>query len=39
MPDADGRALEHLLIEDFVFTYWIDHAAREVRIIDIEDAS
>lgn len=39
IPDADGRPQEHLLIEDFVFTYWIDHAVREVRITDIEDAS
>ncbi len=39
IPDSDGHMQEHLLIEDFVFTYWIDHAVREVRITDIEDAS
>ena len=27
------------LTGDFVFGYWLDHAAREVRIVDIEDAS
>ncbi len=37
--DADGHMQEHLLIEDFVFTYWLDHAGREVRITDLEDAS
>ncbi|MBL9202655.1 MAG: hypothetical protein JNL39_19235 [Opitutaceae bacterium] len=39
LPDDSGRALEHLLIEDYVFAYWVDHALREVRITDIEDAS
>jgi hypothetical protein len=39
IPDTAGQMQEHLLIEDFVFTYWIDHAMREVRITDIEDAS
>jgi hypothetical protein len=39
IPDAAGRVQEHLLIEDFVFTYWLDHGVREVRITDIEDAS
>lgn len=39
IPDDDGHTQEHLLIEDFVFTYWLDHAVREVRITDIEDAS
>ena len=37
--DESGRSLDHLLIEDFVFAYWIDHAVREVRIVDIDDAS
>ena len=39
IPDESGQLLEHLLIEDFVFTYWLDHAVHEVRITDIEDAS
>lgn len=39
LPDDSGRPIEHLLMGDFVFSYWLDHAAREVRITDIEDAS
>ena len=39
LPDEDGRMMEHLLIEDYVFTYWVDHAVAEVRIVDIDDAS
>ncbi len=39
VPDESGRPVEHLLVEDYVFAYWIDHASKEVRITDIEDAS
>jgi hypothetical protein len=39
LPDEAGRMIEHLLIEDFVFAYWGDHAVCEIRIVDIEDAS
>ncbi len=39
LQDEAGREIEHLMIEDFVFAYWLDHAVREVRITDIEDAS
>ena len=39
VQDDSGREIDHLLIEDFVFAYWVDHAAREVRIVDIDDAS
>jgi hypothetical protein len=39
LPDESGRAIEHLMIEDYVFAYWLDHAVREVRITDIDDAS
>lgn len=39
LPDESGRGVEHLMIEDYVFAYWVDHAAREVRIADIDDAS
>lgn len=38
LSDDMGREIEHLLIEEYVFSYWIDHAVREVRIVDIEDA-
>jgi hypothetical protein len=37
--DESSRPIEHLGIEDYVFAYWIDHAVREVRIVDIDDAS
>ncbi len=33
--DASGRAVENLLTEGYLFTYWIDHASREVRITEI----
>lgn len=36
--DSTGRSQEHVLLQDFVFVYWVDHAAREIRITDIEDA-
>lgn len=39
LPDESGRAIEHLLIEDYVFAYWVDDAVREIRITDIDDAS
>lgn len=39
LPDDSGHPMEHLLLGDFVFSYWLDHAVREVRITDIEDAS
>ena len=38
LPDESGRAIEHLMVEDYVFAYWLDHAEREVRITDIDDA-
>jgi hypothetical protein len=39
ISDESGREIEHLLADDFVFAYWVDHASKEVRITDIEDAS
>ncbi len=39
LPDESGRPIEHLMIEDYVFAYWLDHAVRELRIVDIDDAS
>lgn len=33
--DATGRAVENILLEQFLFTYWVDHATREVRIAEI----
>ena len=39
LPDESGRAIEHLMIEDYVFAYWLDHAEREIRISDIDHTS
>ena len=33
--DAKGRPIENLLLEEFLFTYWIDHASKEVQITEI----
>ena len=39
LPDESGREIEHLMVEDYVFAYWLDHGVREIRITDIDDAS
>ena len=39
LPDESGREIEHLMVEDYVFAYWLDHGAREIRITDVDDAS
>jgi hypothetical protein len=33
--DATGRIVENLLIEGYLFSFWIDHASRELRITEI----
>lgn len=33
--DAEGRTVENLLLEQYLFSYWTDHASREVRISEI----
>ena len=33
--DAEGRTIEHLDLEGFLFSYWVDHGSREVRIFEI----
>ena len=33
--DAAGHTLENLLINGFIFTYWVDHTVKEVRITEI----
>lgn len=38
LPDADGREIEHLLVDGFMFTYWVDHAVKLVIIAEIEIA-
>lgn len=39
IADDTGRMIEHLLVDDFVFAYWLDHAVCEIRIVEIDDAS
>lgn len=33
--DATGRTIENLRLEGYLFSFWIDHASREVRISEI----
>jgi len=33
--DHSDRPLQNLLLDDWVFTYWADDAAREMRITEI----
>ena len=33
--DAAGHTLENLLIDDFIFTYWVDHAVTGVQITEV----
>ena len=33
--DASGRMIETLLADRYLFTFWVDHAAKEVRITEI----
>lgn len=37
--DAQGRRVEHLMIGEFVVAFWLDHAASELRIVEITDIS
>ena len=33
--DRTGRILQNLLVDDWVVTYWPDHAERELRIAEV----
>lgn len=33
--DAEDRDVENLLLDEFLFSFWVDHATREVRISEI----
>lgn len=35
-PDALGRPHEGKLVDGTVETWWVDHAAREIRVVEIE---
>jgi hypothetical protein len=30
--DAAGHEVANLLLDEFLFTYWVDHAVKEVRV-------
>ena len=36
--DARGRANEILVAGDWLVTFWVDHAVREIRIVRLESA-
>ncbi len=35
LDDGAGRMVENLMIGEFLFSFWVDHAAQEVRITEI----
>ena len=35
--NEDGRELQHLDLGVWVFSYWVDHAVRELRITEIDE--
>lgn len=35
--DADGHMIEHLLVDGFLIAYWVDHAAKLVMIVEVDD--
>lgn len=35
--DADGREIEHILVDGFVIAYWIDHAVCSMLIVEVDD--
>ena len=37
--DQEGREIGDILIDDFLFSYWVDHAAKLVMIVEIEDGT
>ena len=37
LDDEHGRRIEHLMVADFVIAFWVDHAASEIRILDLTD--
>lgn len=35
--DDTGRVIQHLLLGDCHFSYWPDHAARELRVVEFDE--
>jgi len=36
--DDTGRVIQHIKIGDLVINFWADHAVKEFRIVNIEEA-
>ena len=32
-----GREIQHLMVGDWHFSFWADHAVRELRVIEIDE--
>jgi mRNA-degrading endonuclease RelE of RelBE toxin-antitoxin system len=37
-PDATGRAISIKILGAFALSYWADHPAKEIKVIDIRSA-
>lgn len=36
-PEETGRLVQFILIRDLLIAFWADHAAQELRIVDVEE--
>ena len=37
MREEDGREIQHLMVGDWHFSFWADHAVRELRVTEIDE--
>ena len=35
--EENGREIQHLLVGDWHFSFWADHAVRELRVTEIDE--
>jgi hypothetical protein len=35
--EDDGREIQHLMVGDWHFSFWADHAIRELRVTEIDE--
>jgi hypothetical protein len=35
--DASGREISHLMVDGFIFDFWVDHAVRQVIITEVDN--
>lgn len=38
LSPIDGRALDIKIISDYAITYFVDHAVKEIKVVDVESA-